>query len=630
MRPARTLFRSIVLALFLAGAAFAQATKTVTILHLNDTHSNLSPIGPRDAQLRGMRGGIARMATLIQKEKAGDAGAIVLHAGDSFIGDLFFNTTYGVGELSLLHAIGVNAMAVGNHEFDLGPSTLLGALGAAFGSGGFPLLSANLLLPDPSVQPLSAYVFPSATFMVDGVKVGVFGLTTPETNILSQPSPAVINPAVLQSAQIAVASLQAQGCAVILCLSHMGIAADRDLAYALPQVHAFIGGHDHLWMPAPEFVTNANGGSTPLVQAGSQYAGLGRLRFDVSGTNVSFHDYALLPVDDQIAENPAITGAVDGMIANIEGLYGPVYSLRIVRAADDVDEVAAPWTRLGAHDTPAGNLVTDAFRSAMGTDIAVCAGGSLAQPLYRGPLVGADVFRMLGYGFNMDNGLGYRMATFKITGASLLAGLELGVAQAEHSDELLIQVSGMTYDFCLESVPMHRIRSVKIGKHPLDPDHVYTVASNEFVPMFMTALGITVSEVRVVRGLSEFEVVAADVAQRGVITPGQSGRVKRVNVHAPKEAAEDVVAPGAFSIEQNYPNPFNPSTTIAFTLAAPSPVTLRVYDMRGVEVAAIVDGPLDAGRHVNVFNADRLPSGVYHAILRVGNRTAVRAMTLAK
>ena len=114
------------------------------------------------------------------------------------------------------------------------------------------------------------------------------------------------------------------------------------------------------------------------------------------------------------------------------------------------------------------------------------------------------------------------------------------------------------------------------------------------------------------------------------MTPGQSGRVKRVNIHAPKETANDAVAPGAFSIEQNYPNPFNPSTTIAFTLAEPSPVTLRVYDMRGAEVAVVVDGRLDAGRHTRVFNADRLPSGVYHAILRVGNRTAVRAMTLSK
>jgi 5'-nucleotidase len=487
------------------------------------------------------------------------------------------------------------------------------------------------LLPDPSVAPLSNFVFPSKTFTVDGVKVGVFGLTTPEANVTSNPSPAIIDPSVLTSAQAAVADLKAQGCVLILCLSHMGIAADRDLAYALPDVHAFIGGHDHLRMRAPEFVTTALGGRTPLVQADAHYTALGRLRFNVNGSQVSFRDYDLLDVDKQIPENPTVKAAVDGMIANIEAVYGPVFTQPIAHASGDIDELAEPWKRLGSHDTPAGNLVTDAFRNAMGTDIAICAGGSIAQKMYHGPLVASDVFRMLGYGFNTDNGLGFRMATFNITGANLMAGLELGVAQADFSDELFIQASGMSYTFTLDAAPMSRIRSVLIGNSPLEPDRVYTVSANEFVPMFMTALGVPVTNVNVVRGLSEFEVVAAAVAQKGTITQGPSGRIRRVGAHHPKQTADGAIAPELFTLEQNYPNPFNPSTTIAFSLpAASSDVTLRVCDSRGAEVATLVEGSLDAGYHTSVFNAERLASGIYYAFLRVGNQTAVKPMSLVK
>ena len=76
--------------------------------------------------------------------------------------------------------------------------------------------------------------------------------------------------------------------------------------------------------------------------------------------------------------------------------------------------------------------------------------------------------------------------------------------------------------------------------------------------------------------------------------------------------------PEAWSLMQNYPNPFNPSTSIEFSLAQPGIVTLKVYDLIGREVAALIDGEEyeEGGQLVN-FEADALTSGIYFYRLTV-------------
>jgi hypothetical protein len=87
-----------------------------------------------------------------------------------------------------------------------------------------------------------------------------------------------------------------------------------------------------------------------------------------------------------------------------------------------------------------------------------------------------------------------------------------------------------------------------------------------------------------------------------------------------------------FRLAQNYPNPFNPNTTIEFTLATPSVVSLRVYDLTGREVASLYDNdPLDDGFHAVDFDASRLSSGVYfYRIMASPAKGADRSLTLVR
>jgi hypothetical protein len=88
--------------------------------------------------------------------------------------------------------------------------------------------------------------------------------------------------------------------------------------------------------------------------------------------------------------------------------------------------------------------------------------------------------------------------------------------------------------------------------------------------------------------------------------------------------------PATFKLSQNYPNPFNPTTTIQYSLIKPDYVSLNIFDSKGALVVELLNRWMGEGTYSEVFDASGLASGVYFYRLRVGDKTAVRTMTLIK
>ncbi|HAL56703.1 MAG TPA: hypothetical protein DCP63_09560 [Bacteroidetes bacterium] len=632
----KILYRILQLSIVTAGFALmlrAQET-TITLLHFNDTHSNLSSIGPRNAALEGSLGGAARAATWIKMYRQVNPNVLLLHAGDSFIGDIFFNTTFGAAELQLMLGMGFDAMTVGNHEFDLTPGVLLQSLSASFAQGSFPLLSANLVLEDSTVQPLKQFIQPYTIRQFDGARVGIFGLTTPATNILSNPAPAFVDTNIVEIAAAMVDTLASKGCNVIICLSHLGVLLDQIIASYVPGIHVIVGGHDHYALERPAEVTNPTGQKTFIVQANAFYLNMGKLRLRVSGANVTLLDYELIKIDQSLPEEAEVSAAVAALRGEIEGVYGPVFSARIGYATERFEEVASELDVVGKKDTPVGNLVTDAFRATTGTDVAIQVGGSTAQPFYKGPIVSADAFRVVGYGFNTDNGLGYRLATFKIKGQALQGALEYCLAKVgeDNSDEFLPQVSGMSYtyesNYRAGELSTYRISRILVGNAALNSAQTYSVTANEFVPMFLTFLGIPFEDLHIFSDTTEFQILAGYIAQLDTIRPNVEGRVRCVKTTSVAQESSEL--PREFVLHQNYPNPFNPTTTIRFDLPQASFVTLKVFNILGQEVAALVEGQLEAGTYQRAFEAIGFGSGAYVYRLQAGDWKLSRRMILLR
>ncbi|MGE5499468.1 MAG: bifunctional metallophosphatase/5'-nucleotidase, partial [Syntrophothermus sp.] len=387
----KNLFCFIFWLLLLNGGLRAQ--DTLTIVHVNDTHSTLAPMAPRTEDLKGTRGGIARAATVIGSAKMTEPNVLTLHGGDAMIGDLFYNTIFGVAELRLMNALGFDVMALGNHEFDLGPATLCQALDSSLTDGGLSIVSSNLIMEDPELCRLKSIVKPFLIKEYGNLKVGIFSLLTPAANLLSSPSPAVVDTGINASITNALTQLIGSGCNVIILMSHLGIENDKLLAQSVPGIDIIISSHDHFTTVKPEEVDNPAGTKTYIVQAGSNYSHVGKLQLIVDARGKKKVKYDLVELNKKIPELAEIRDAVDELIAEIEKMYGPVYTAKIAEAAGTFYEAAEKLYLPGDHDTPLGNLITDAFRWKTGTQVAIEAGGSLAQPIWKGPVVAADVFR---------------------------------------------------------------------------------------------------------------------------------------------------------------------------------------------------------------------------------------------
>lgn len=94
--------------------------------------------------------------------------------------------------------------------------------------------------------------------------------------------------------------------------------------------------------------------------------------------------------------------------------------------------------------------------------------------------------------------------------------------------------------------------------------------------------------------------------------------------------SEAASIPDRATLEGNYPNPFNPSTQIRFSIPTTLPVRLTVYNLLGVNIATLIDGPTTAGSHTVTWDASGMPSGLYFARLEAGGAIAMKRMVLAK
>jgi 5'-nucleotidase/UDP-sugar diphosphatase len=519
--PIQRISSCALLGVLLSVSLPAQGT-IITILHVSDTHSHLDGTGPKDTNLNGTLGGVAKAATVIKSIRRSEPNVLLLHSGDLFQGDLFFNKYLGVPELQLMKQLGFDAMAVGNHEFDLGPKVLNESLSKAFVESSFPLLSANL---DMNGYPdLKKWIQPSVVKIVGDIRIGIFGMTIPD-DPTTQPAPVIIQKDIVPIAQHAVTELRNKGVDVVICVSHSGFLSDRLIAEKVSGIDFIVGGHDHVVFKRPISIRNPSGKLTRIIHGGEHYKHIGKLRFTVKNGAVQLLDYRLLPVGASVRPDTSIQSVVSTLKEEVIRQYGDVYRTVIGSAARDLAKETP--TKGPVRDTPMGNLITDAYRKKTGTDIALTANGFISERIWKGPIVAADVFRAVSYGYDDSSRLGYKLATFEILGSELIKGLEMGVANLEGEESYFIQVSGMNYNYDLRRQPGERVlvETVRIKGKPLDPTAKYTVTVNTGILGLLSFLGLGVENIHVLP-VFEYTVVKDFMSTLKTITYTSEGRIR--------------------------------------------------------------------------------------------------------
>lgn len=296
----RSRISALALVLLLPGVAAAQdeGTFTLTILHTNDTHAHHAPNPAGD-------GGAAWQAAVVDQIRAEGGPVLLLDAGDRFAGTLFHQQYRGQDSVQVMNAIGYDGMTLGNHEFDDGDQVL-----ADFIDGvEFPVVTANV---DFRGSPaLAGKVPPAAVIEVAGEQVGIIGLVTADTPIISNPGAGLIFDGDYAAVtQARVDDLTAQGVDKIVLVTHIGLADDIEVAATTRGVDLIVGGHSHSLLgnaytasvaEYPVVVEDLDGMPVSIVQAGEHTEYLGRvdLTFDAAGvvTEVEGADGTFAEID---------------------------------------------------------------------------------------------------------------------------------------------------------------------------------------------------------------------------------------------------------------------------------------------------------------------------------------------
>ncbi len=460
----------------------------LTVLHINDMHSRVDEISrfntncsPSDAEESNCFGGAARLATAIRERRAAleEAGipSVTLDAGDQSQGTLYYTTYGGRAEVQMMNAIGFDAMTLGNHEFNRGPESLARMIDEA----DFPIVSGNVKVTEGAA--LDGRIADHLIIEREGARIGILGVTTPDTVFLSSPGDDVSFQDDIEHLTEAVAALKAQDVHKILVLSHVGYVRDLQIAAAVDGISAIIGGHSHTLMSnsvdgAVEYaalVESPSGRAVPIMQAFafSRFLGEVELEFGDDGAVIAANG-------DTVLLDASFEPAAD-IEALIEPLRAPIEEMTRRPVAELAADIDGSRETCRAQECEMGNTVADAMVAEVahqGIRIALANGGGLRASMGAGTASLGDVLTVLPF----QNTL----YTLEVTGETLVAALEHGVNGVEEGAGRFPQVAGVRFKLDLRVAPNEgRVSEVEVmgedGWAPIDMGATYGLVTNNFM-----------------------------------------------------------------------------------------------------------------------------------------------------
>ncbi len=407
----------------------------------------------------GGRGGLARTAALVKQERARDQHLFMVHAGDTLSPSLMSAQDEGAHMIDLWNAVGLDIFVPGNHEFDFGPDVFMKRMSEA----NFPVYAANLSGPDGQPLPgIAGYAIKD----IDGVKLGIIGLTAEQSAQMSKPGNLKFTDS-LETAFLLSQRLRGEGADLIVLVAHAPRPMDERLI-ASGVADVILSGHDH------DLMVSYNG---KVAFGEAMQDGLYLVAIDldiaVAGTGgkreVSWWpDFRIIDTAN-VTPDPEMLAKVETYEAKLDQAFNVV----IGKTETELDSRNAA---VRGGEAAIGDLFSDAIRDRTKADVALLNGGSFrGNKIYRAgsDLTWRDVLTELPFN-NMALVLG-------VTGEQLRAALEQGFSEAEDESGRFPQVSGLTVRADLTRPVGERVVSVMVGNEPLDPAKTYSLVTNDFL-----------------------------------------------------------------------------------------------------------------------------------------------------
>ncbi|NKB56918.1 MAG: bifunctional metallophosphatase/5'-nucleotidase [Alphaproteobacteria bacterium] len=432
-------------------SAWAQSA-TLTLLHINDVYE----ISPKDG-----KGGIAELMTLLEAERNRVKHHLTIFGGDLISPSVMSSLTKGAQMIEMMNAINLDVAGLGNHEFDFGDEVLRQRMAAS----NFTWLASNAFGPDG--RPFGD-AQTSMIHKVEEFSVGMFALLTPETTHLSSPGIEVAFTPIGPTATAAVNALKEVGADLVIAITHLSLAEDRELARTVKGIDVILGGHDHDPITVYE-------GSTLILKAGhdAHYLVVAELAINkkdgLHGPKVT-----VLPQWRYLSTAGVTPHAgLAALVKKYEAALDAKLDVAIGRTTVELD---SRRSALRSSKSNFGNLVADALRQGVKADVAIINSGGIRGDKVYPPgseLTRKDILSELPFGNHA--------VLLDLSGAELLKTLENGVSRVEDEVGRFPQISGMRFRFDATKPAGNRIVEVNIGGKPLNPNKRYKVATNEYI-----------------------------------------------------------------------------------------------------------------------------------------------------
>ena len=427
---------------------------TIAIVHTNDTHGNVS-----DNEKNTI--GFGKLATYVEQLKAENENVLLVDAGDMFQGLPFANLEKGHSVIELANTVGYDAMTVGNHEFDFGADNLFEIASKL----NFPMLAANIAKED-GTKVFEAYTVKK----MNGVKVGIFGISTEETAFKTHPNnvKGYVFEDMIQRAEETVKVLKKkEKVDVVVMLSHLGLYEGEytsDLvAQAVAGIDVIVDGHSHTELPEGLMVND-----TLIVSTGTALNNVGYVELVVEKGEVTSRVAKLIGYDAFADVVP--NAEIEAKIAELTAKQDAALSEVVGKAA-----VTLEGTRgvVRTSETNLGQLISDSIIDLTGADIALTNGGGIRASIEAGDITLKDIVTVLPFGNTI--------MVKEIKGEDILAALEHSVSEYPNEKGGFLHIAGMTFTFDASQEVGHRVVEVKVGGQDLDLNATYKVATSDFI-----------------------------------------------------------------------------------------------------------------------------------------------------
>lgn len=453
-------------ALFLATLLSAELqARPVQIIHTNDLHSHMDYAGSKPD-----RGGYAAVKVVIDRLRARAAAqgipTLVLDGGDFSEGTHFYLADEGLKSWEALDEIGYDAVALGNHDYQVGPKGLEHITARLTPKA--QILGANFVA-DKTFPNVNRVIKKSAEFVRDGVRIAVLGLTTNEFfyRWTAKPGGDVKDP--VDTAKKLVPALKKRNDFVI-ALTHLGVKIDTKLVENVPGVDVVVGGHDHAVLSKPLLVARDKGPIAVVVQAGEHGKYVGDMLLDLEpGSPARVLRYRLIDVvTGEAGQDPDVQNFVARARQAIGDRYGQGWLDEVI------GQTEIPMDRPVKGTTAWSRIFVQTYREATGADLAWDVGEFYGPSQTAGDITREKLVRYFPRVFDIKNPSGWTIWTMKLQGKAITEIIKQSAKQG-----FFFNLDGITYKIKLDAKGKTELTDFKIGGRKVSPFKVYTIATSE-------------------------------------------------------------------------------------------------------------------------------------------------------